>query len=144
MFSWQFSGFATRLGAALLSTSALFGCGDTDEIERTSVPDGGGRPDATNETDAHAPDARVDMRSWRTEEWTVSTPEEHGFDATVLERVQEYAFEEGRNTQGVVVVRNGVIAAEWYEDGADADSWGASWSVAKSFTSALVGIAIDE
>src|SRR5262249_15782877 len=38
----------------------------------------------------------------------------------------------------------GKIVSEWYAPGADADSWTTSWSVAKSFTSALVGIAIDE
>ena len=43
-----------------------------------------------------------------------------------------------------MVVRDGVIVAEWYADGAGPDSWVASWSVAKSFTSATVGIAIEE
>jgi CubicO group peptidase (beta-lactamase class C family) len=53
-----------------------------------------------------------------------------------------YAFQDGRNTQGVVVIRDGAIVAEWYAPGRDQDSWGASWSMAKSFTSALIGIAI--
>ncbi|MEO6987685.1 MAG: serine hydrolase, partial [Aquihabitans sp.] len=48
------------------------------------------------------------------------------------------------NTQGVVVVHDGAIVSEWYADGSDQDSWAASWSVAKSFSSALIGIAIDE
>jgi len=65
-------------------------------------------------------------------------------DPAVLEESREYAFAEGRNTQGVVVVHEGEIVAEWYAEGADAESWGASWSMAKSFTSALVGIAIDD
>ena len=41
-------------------------------------------------------------------------------------------------------MRDGVIVAEWYADGAGPDSWVASWSVAKSFASAAVGIAIEE
>jgi CubicO group peptidase (beta-lactamase class C family) len=65
-------------------------------------------------------------------------------DPARLEESREYAFAEGRNTQGVVVVHEGEIVAEWYAEGADADSWAASWSMAKSFTSALVGIAIDD
>nr|MBO2502508.1 class C beta-lactamase-related serine hydrolase [Thermoanaerobacterales bacterium] len=77
-------------------------------------------------------------------DWTVEDPEDHGMDPEVLEGAREYAFAEGRNTQGVVVVRDGVIVAEWYADGAGPDSWAASWSVAKSFTSALVGIAVEE
>lgn len=78
------------------------------------------------------------------DEWVVSTPEEHGIDPAGLEAAREYAFAEGRNTQGLVVVHNGEIVGEWYADGAGPDSWAASWSMAKSFTSAVVGIAIEE
>lgn len=77
-------------------------------------------------------------------EWTVSTPEEHDLDAARLDLAKTYAFADGRNTQSVVIVRGGEIAAEWYAPGADADSWVASWSVAKSFAGAAIGIAIDE
>ena len=71
-------------------------------------------------------------------------PADHGIDARTMGWSRVYAFQPGRNTQGVVVVRDGVIVAEWYAGGADQDSWAASWSMAKSFTSALIGIAIDE
>lgn len=81
---------------------------------------------------------------WPTPSWTVQSPDQQGMDARVLEGARDYAFEEGKNTQGVVVVRGGAIVAEWYAEGADENSWAASWSVAKSFTSALIGIAIDE
>jgi CubicO group peptidase (beta-lactamase class C family) len=77
-------------------------------------------------------------------EWDVHPPGDEGMDPEVLDRARDYAFGQGMNTQGVVVVRHGVIVAEWYADGADDSSWAASWSVAKSFTSALIGIAIDE
>jgi len=63
--------------------------------------------------------------------------EQAGLDAAL-----EYAFQPGKNTQGVVVVRGRAIVAERYEPGRDERSFGASWSVAKSFTSAAVGIAI--
>lgn len=78
------------------------------------------------------------------DDWTVEPPADHGMDAALLEEARRYAFADGRNTQGVVVVHQGAIVAEWYSEGADEESWAASWSVAKSFTSALVGIAIDE
>ncbi len=65
-------------------------------------------------------------------------------DATVLDGARAYAFQPGKNTQGVVVTRRGMLVAEWYEDGRDATSYGASWSMGKSFTSAIVGIAIHE
>lgn len=76
--------------------------------------------------------------------WAVEDPASHGMDPGLLEQARTYAFAEGRNTQGVVVVHDGAIVAEWYAPGADTDTYAASWSVAKSFTSALVGIALDE
>ncbi len=81
---------------------------------------------------------------WPAPEWRVEAPEEHGMDAALLDGAREYAFREGKNTHGVVVVRGGVIVGEWYEPGRDELSFGTSWSVAKSFTSALIGIAIEE
>jgi CubicO group peptidase (beta-lactamase class C family) len=77
-------------------------------------------------------------------EWPEGTPAEQGMDAAMLEGARTYAFAEGKHTQGVVVTRGGVLVAEWYAEGRDATSYGASWSVGKSFTSALIGIAIDE
>jgi len=78
------------------------------------------------------------------EDWTVADPADHGIDPAGLEAARAYAFEPEHHTQGVVVIRGGEIVGEWYADGSDAESWAASWSVAKSFTSATVGIAIDE
>jgi CubicO group peptidase (beta-lactamase class C family) len=81
---------------------------------------------------------------WPTRGWRVEAPEQHGMDGAVLDGARAYAFQDGKYTQGVVVVRHGVIVAEWYEGGRDATSFATSWSVAKSFTSALIGIAIAE
>ncbi|HWJ60755.1 MAG TPA: serine hydrolase [Acidimicrobiales bacterium] len=78
------------------------------------------------------------------DEWVVEEPEAEGMDAATLEGAKDYAFVDGRNTQGVVVVRDGAIVGEWYADGADADSWTASWSVAKSFSSAVAGLAVED
>lgn len=77
-------------------------------------------------------------------QWDVTSPTAEGMDPTLLNKAEQYAFAPGRNTQGVVVVRHGRIAQEWYAPGRDENSFGASWSMAKSFTSALIGIAIDE
>lgn len=76
--------------------------------------------------------------------WSVESPEDHGMSRVLLDRAREYAFQPAKNTQGVVVVRHGVIVAEWYEAGRDETWWAASWSAAKSFAGALVGIAIGE
>lgn len=76
-------------------------------------------------------------------EWVVSTPAREGMDAATLDQARAYAFDSTRYTQGLVVVRNGVIVGEWYDPGYDATSDATSWSMAKSFASTLIGIAID-
>jgi CubicO group peptidase (beta-lactamase class C family) len=81
---------------------------------------------------------------WPDPDWEVTAPESQAMDPAALDEARAYAFEPGRNTQGVVVVRNGAIVAEWYAPGRDASSLATSWSTAKSFGSTLVGIAIDQ
>jgi CubicO group peptidase (beta-lactamase class C family) len=91
-----------------------------------------------------SPTTKEDGEAWPGSDWATATPESRDLDGDKLEEARKYAFEDGRNTQGVVVVRRGVVVADWYAPGAAADSWATSWSVAKSFASALVGMAIDE
>jgi len=80
---------------------------------------------------------------WPGNEWRVEPAVDHGMNAVALARAGEHALLPGGNTQGVVVARHGVIVAEWYEEGRDATSYGASWSVAKSVAGALIGVAIE-
>ncbi len=54
-----------------------------------------------------------DGRIWPGEEWTVGVPEEHGMDSAALEALREYAFSDGFNTQSVIVIKDGVLLAEW-------------------------------
>lgn len=82
-------------------------------------------------------------KTWPGEEWKIEPAIQHGMNPQALVRAGEYALAPGSNTQGVVVARNGVIVAEWYEDGRNATSYGASWSVAKSIAGALIGVAIE-
>jgi CubicO group peptidase (beta-lactamase class C family) len=102
------------------------------------------RPDRTTTTTAASESASSDDPVFPGEDWTVADPADHGIDHAGLEAARAYAFEPEHHTQGVVVIRGGEIVGEWYAEGADAESWAASWSVAKSFTSATTGIAIDE
>ena len=74
-------------------------------------------------------------------EWAVETPEAHDLDSILLEDAAALAEESASNC--LVVVRDGAIVGEWYWNG-----WGPTddqnvFSVTKSFTSALVGIAQD-
>ena len=65
-------------------------------------------------------------------------------DQSKLNVALNYAFQEGRNTQSVLIIRHGVVVAERYKDGKNKDTLATSWSGAKSFTSALIGLAIDQ
>lgn len=65
-------------------------------------------------------------------------------DKEGLDSAMDYAFRSGRNTQGVVIVRHGVIVAERYASEEDEQSLATSWSTGKSIASAIIGIAVDE
>lgn len=77
-------------------------------------------------------------------EWPVSTPEEQGLDAKHLAQVVEIIRSGDLlpRLHALLVVRNGRLALEEYFNGWRADRLHTLQSVSKSFTSALVGIAI--
>ena len=82
--------------------------------------------------------------TWPDSSWEVVDPSKVNMDQAKLQQALDYAFEDSRNTQAVVVIRHGVIVAEKYSDGENRFSLATSWSSAKSFTSALIGLAIDQ
>lgn len=65
-----------------------------------------------------------------------------GIFKTILDIDDFDAFLERADTQAFIVIQDDVILFENYNNGASRDSLMTSFSVAKSFTSALVGIAI--
>ena len=105
--------------------------------------------------------------------WEVSTPEEQGMDSNKVKEIVEYVLNDDFSTQGLIVVRGDKIVVEEYKGISestllglqsvysnndwdfDIDEWrnkwgnrdrnslATSWSVAKSFTSSLIGIAIE-
>lgn len=120
---------ARALGALVVVAAVAAACGGDDDSGPADAA-----PGATEDS-ASAPTGRGP--------WRVDAPEDHALDPDRLEDAREYAFAAGRNTQSVVIVHDGAIVAEWYADGAGPDSWVASWSVAKSFATATVGIAVE-
>jgi CubicO group peptidase (beta-lactamase class C family) len=124
---------------------------------------------SSEEPDAANPGAIGQQVPWPTEQWTIKPPAELGMDSKLIDEALDYAFENinppsMRNpgdpdrfpfdtlTQGVVVIRGGALVAERYAPHPDptkggprdASSWAASWSAAKSFTSTLIGILMDQ
>ena len=75
--------------------------------------------------------------------WEISSPEVEGIKSSKVDKLMEMSFMDNA-TQAVVVIKNGKIISEQYADGYDMTSHGTSWSMAKSYYAALIGISIDK
>ena len=75
--------------------------------------------------------------------WDVVSAESQGVQSKDVETLIDIAFTDN-STLGVVVIKNGKIIGEKYAPGYDSNSHGTSWSMAKSYYAALVGISIDK
>ena len=80
---------------------------------------------------------------WPTAGWRACRPEAVGMDSGKLAKVVEYVANPAFKTEGFLVVKDGYIVAEAYFGDFKKDDRHVSNSMAKSFTSALIGIAID-
>jgi CubicO group peptidase (beta-lactamase class C family) len=80
---------------------------------------------------------------WPTDAWRPLDPAKLGFDATKLSKAVDFNTSYS-STQAVFVVRHGYVAAEKYFGNFSAATTHESYSMAKSFASGLVGIAIAE
>jgi CubicO group peptidase (beta-lactamase class C family) len=78
---------------------------------------------------------------WPTKAWKSTNPEKQGMSAERLKQLQAFLERDG-TTKGVMIVRHGYVVAEWYFRDFKASDKHRSASVAKSFTSAIVGRAI--
>ena len=82
--------------------------------------------------------------NWPTQGWPVSNPEAQGMDPAMLEKMQAVIKEKGLSLESLLIIRNGAIVSERYYSSNNADSPHAMYSVTKSFTATLVGIALDQ
>jgi CubicO group peptidase (beta-lactamase class C family) len=98
-------------------------------------------PWSTGPRGPQAPAVGQDPVSWQ---WPVSTPEEQGVDGTKLAELVDLIRQGERypDLDGLLIVRHGAIVVEEYFHSGRADRLHILQSVTKSFTSALVGIAI--
>ncbi len=77
------------------------------------------------------------------DEWEISTPEDQGLDTKVLSRAFAKA-DQLDFVNSIVIVRNGLLVADVYYNGWDADDAHNFKGVSTSVMSALVGIALRE
>ena len=78
-----------------------------------------------------------------TDNWIESSPESLGIKSKKVDSLFAQAFEDDA-TQAVVLIKDGHLIAEQYAEGFNAKSFGTSWSMAKSYYAALIGISIDK
>ena len=104
---------------SILTASVLAGCSlsaaDSSAIDYTPLPEG---------------------------DWEVSTPEEQGLDPRLLDKLYKEAGKL-ETLYGLLVIKNGCLVAEKYFSEGSIDQVSGRTSSTKSFTSALVGIALD-
>jgi CubicO group peptidase (beta-lactamase class C family) len=81
---------------------------------------------------------------WPTIGWRASTPEEQGFDSALLIEMLEKIIKDGVDINSISIIRNGYLIADIYMYPADKYEKHAIHSCTKSFTSTLVGIAVDK
>ncbi len=80
---------------------------------------------------------------WPTESWRESTLQEQDMNVQRIERLVS-RIEDGSAVRSLLIIRNGYLVYENYRQGYDEDSLMHIFSCTKSFTSALIGIAIRE
>lgn len=107
---------------------------------------GGGGGSSSTVSPAPAPNTATDTPSSApAEHWGLSRASAASVDLSQadVEAILDHLFSDAA-TQSALVSKDGYVVGERYADGFDADSLGTSWSVAKSFYSAAMGVAIEE
>ena len=81
---------------------------------------------------------------WPTTEWKISSPQSQDFDPKSIQEMFEFIRKKQFPIDSVVIVKNGYLIGEFYSNNTNEHTLSNIYSVTKSFTSALVGIAIDK
>jgi CubicO group peptidase (beta-lactamase class C family) len=81
---------------------------------------------------------------WPTEEWKTASPATMGMDPAQLKKAGRFYGEMFPSAYSIIVIRHGRIVLEAYYNGMDKGSTPHIYSITKSFTSALTGIAIED
>jgi CubicO group peptidase (beta-lactamase class C family) len=144
---------AARLACAL-ALVALAACGGEGGDEPTSdqasaapttevdAPEGAAPEGSAEPADEPAgPAGEGDDAAWPVPDWTVVDPEDAGLDRAALDQMAAAA--EAGGSECLVVTKDGALVGEWYWGGAGPTTEREVFSVTKSITSTLVGIAQD-
>lgn len=129
-----------RTLAAMALPALLVACSN-DDVDTASD-----RPTTTTTTTTGTTTTTTEVEAglaptWPEGEWEVVAPEAVGLDPEALETMAAAAAAGG--SECLVVTKDGRIVGEWYWQGFDQDQEREVFSVTKSITSTLVGLAQD-
>jgi CubicO group peptidase (beta-lactamase class C family) len=122
-----------RLAPILAAVLLVAACSSSDDGSSDSADATTASSEATTTTEA------AETFVYPGEDWERADAAELGFDPAALEAVATTAEE--LDSTCFLVTRRGQIVGEWYWDGDDASTTHEVFSVTKSFTSTLVGMA---
>ncbi len=123
------------------SPSGSGGSAGAPPIDSPTDPGAAGAPPADPGSGGAPPAGPGSGTLFPSPNWEVGTPAEVGLDPTLIERA--VAAADAGSSYCLLVIRHGKLVSETYWRGHDATTPQRSWSIAKSYTSALVGIAIE-
>lgn len=95
-------------------------------------------------TVSSAQNVPVNTAAWPTKDWSISTPEQQGIDAAKLAKADKRIQDNYPNFYSLLIVRHGYLVYEKYYSGMTRDNANPVYSVTKSVTSALTGIAVQK
>lgn len=85
--------------------------------------------------------------AWPTEEWSINTDNfqpNSAFNNKINELFSDESYGRLGKTNSLLIVQNGEIVFEKYNQGINKDTKLVSWSMAKSYTAAITGLMIDK
>ena len=86
----------------------------------------------------------IGAQYWPTKKWERSSPHAQGFEPKSIDAMFQFMQKRKFPIDSVVIVKNGYLIGEFYANSNNEKTISNIYSVTKSFTSALVGIAIDK
>jgi CubicO group peptidase (beta-lactamase class C family) len=81
---------------------------------------------------------------WPTSDWLTAAPEDQGMDTARLDDMLDHIEQQRLSLHSLLIVRHGYIVSETYYPPYKASTRHELYSVTKSFTATLVGIALDQ
>ena len=134
----------------LLAVSLLISCGGGGGTQTPTPPTPPTPPTTPPVTPPPADTCSVTVADgpfeliWPGESWETNTPESQGLCPDELNEAADYAFGDGNATGAVLIIKNGYLVFERFAEDRDHTDLVTSWSVGKSMTSMLMGIALEQ